>query len=116
MFNNAGYPLSRGRRLRLTKTLRDLASETNLSSKNLVQPLFVSENDDENNEIEKMPGIFRIKENKILAEEYICGSDYTVALMNGKCLGVLEILPNESFYNYSAKYKNKKTHSLTFFW
>ena len=48
MFNNAGYPLSRGRRLRLTKTLRDLASETNLSSKNLVQPLFVSENDDEN--------------------------------------------------------------------
>ena len=50
-----------------------------------------------------------IKENKILAEEYICGSDYTVALMNGKCLGILEILPNESFYNYSAKYKNKKT-------
>ena len=29
--------------------------------------------------------------------------------MNGKCLGILEILLNESFYNYSAKYKNKKT-------
>ena len=68
MLYNADYPLSRGRRLRLTKTLRDLVSETSLSSKNLVQPLFVSENDDENNEVEKMPGIFRIKEKKILKE------------------------------------------------
>ena len=49
------------------------------------------------------------KENEILAEEYIYGNDYTVALMDGKCLGILEIIPKESFYNYSAKYKNNKT-------
>ena len=51
----------------------------------------------------------KINEKQILVEEYIDGSDYTVALMNGKALGVLEIIPRESFYNYSAKYKNKKT-------
>ncbi len=51
----------------------------------------------------------KINQNLILVEEYINGSDYTVALMNGKALGVLEIIPRESFYNYSAKYNNKKT-------
>ena len=51
----------------------------------------------------------KINENLILVEEYIDGSDYTVALMNGKVLGIMEIIPSESFYNFSAKYKNKKT-------
>ena len=45
----------------------------------------------------------------MLVEEYIDGTDYTVALMNGRPLGILEIIPSESFYNYSAKYKDKKT-------
>ena len=50
-----------------------------------------------------------IKDHEILAEEYIVGRDYTVALMNGKPLGILEIIPSESFFNYDAKYNNKKT-------
>ena len=32
------------------------------------------------------------------------GRELTVAVMNGKALGVLEILPTEKFYNYKAKY------------
>ena len=51
----------------------------------------------------------KIKEKLILVEEYIEGSDYTVALMNGKVLGILEIIPNKSFYNFSAKYNSKET-------
>ena len=51
----------------------------------------------------------QIKQKVMLIEEYIQGSDYTVALMNGKVLGILEIIPNHSFYNFSAKYKSKET-------
>ena len=50
-----------------------------------------------------------MKEKLILVEKYIEGSDYTVALMNGKVLGILEIIPNKSFYNFSAKYNSKET-------
>ena len=51
----------------------------------------------------------KMNENLILVEEYIEGSDFTVALMNGKVLGVLEIIPYETFYNFSAKYNSNKT-------
>ncbi|PPR27674.1 MAG: D-alanine--D-alanine ligase B [Alphaproteobacteria bacterium MarineAlpha9_Bin4] len=51
----------------------------------------------------------KTNEKFFLIEEYIDGIDCTVALMNGKVLGLLEIIPSESFYNYSAKYKNKET-------
>ena len=50
-----------------------------------------------------------MKEKLILIEKYIKGSDYTVALMNGKVLGILEIIPKKSFYNFSAKYNSKDT-------
>lgn len=41
---------------------------------------------------------------KILAEEFIPGRELTVAVMDNKPLGVLEIIPNSEFYNYRAKY------------
>ena len=41
---------------------------------------------------------------KILAEEYIPGRELTVAVMDNKPLGVLEIIPTIDFYNYKAKY------------
>ncbi|MGN0905321.1 MAG: D-alanine--D-alanine ligase [Alphaproteobacteria bacterium] len=41
---------------------------------------------------------------EIMAEEYIEGRELTVAVMSGKALGVLEIIPHEKFYNYRAKY------------
>ena len=41
---------------------------------------------------------------KIMAEEYIPGRELTVAVMDGKPLGVLEIIPAKGFYNYHAKY------------
>lgn len=42
----------------------------------------------------------------ILAEEYIPGRELTAAVLDGKPLGVLEIVPNEDFYDYHAKYTN----------
>ena len=51
----------------------------------------------------------KIDEKQILIEEYIEGTDFTVALMNGKILGLLEIIPKDSFYSFSAKYKNSQT-------
>lgn len=40
----------------------------------------------------------------ILAEEYISGRELTVAVMDGKPLGILEIIPTTDFYNYHNKY------------
>lgn len=40
----------------------------------------------------------------ILAEEYIPGREMTVAVMDGKPLGILEIIPAKGFYNYQNKY------------
>lgn len=43
-------------------------------------------------------------DDEILAEEFIPGRELTVAVMDDKPLGVLEIIPNSEFYNYKAKY------------
>lgn len=43
---------------------------------------------------------------EILAEEYVAGREMTVAVMDGKALGMLEILPAKDFYDYTAKYSN----------
>ncbi|MBR1777998.1 MAG: D-alanine--D-alanine ligase [Alphaproteobacteria bacterium] len=40
----------------------------------------------------------------ILAEEYIPGRELTAAVMDGKPLGLLEIIASKDFYNYKAKY------------
>ena len=52
-----GYPSSRPRRLRRTEAIRRLVSETDLSVRNLVLPLFVREGVDEPVPIEAMPGV-----------------------------------------------------------
>ena len=52
----APFPLSRPRRLRRTRVLRELARETRLSPRDLVAPLFVKEGIDEPLPISSMPG------------------------------------------------------------
>lgn len=41
---------------------------------------------------------------EILAERFIPGRELTVAVMGDRALGVCEIIPNGSFYDYTAKY------------
>ncbi|MBV39747.1 MAG: D-alanine--D-alanine ligase [Rhodospirillaceae bacterium] len=40
----------------------------------------------------------------VLAERYVPGRELTVAVMDGKALGVTEILTDDGFYDYDAKY------------
>ncbi len=62
------YPNTRLRRLRKNLNLIELVSETNLTSKDLIQPIFIKENFEGKEEIESMPGIFRFGLNHVLIE------------------------------------------------
>lgn len=43
-------------------------------------------------------------EDEILVEEYIDGREFSVGILNGKALPVIEIVVNEGFYDYKNKY------------
>ena len=62
------YPSTRLRRLRKNLNLIELVSETNLTSKDFIQPIFIKENFEGKEEIESMPGIFRFGLNHVLSE------------------------------------------------
>ena len=62
------YPLARLRRLRSTKSIRDLVAESKLSTDDLIQPIFVKESLKEMEEIESLKGIYRHSEESILKE------------------------------------------------
>tara|TARA_Y100000746_G_scaffold221517_1_gene221102 strand:- start:745 stop:1743 length:999 start_codon:yes stop_codon:yes gene_type:complete len=59
MFIERKFPNTRLRRLRRNTNLIDLVSETNLSSNDLIQPIFIKENFDGTEPIDSMPNIFR---------------------------------------------------------
>ena len=41
---------------------------------------------------------------EVMVEEYVPGRELTVAVMNGKALGVTDIVPKTEFYDFDAKY------------
>lgn len=53
------FPISRPRRLRLTKNLRSMLRETELSPADFVYPLFVRHGENLQKEISSMPGVFQ---------------------------------------------------------
>ena len=62
------YPLARLRRLRSTKSIRDLVAENKLSTDDLIQHIFVKESLKEIEEIGSLKGIYRHSEESILKE------------------------------------------------
>ncbi len=62
------FPDTRLRRLRRTRTLRDLVRETELSPAHLVQPLFVTAGESVREPIEAMPGVERLSISEAVAE------------------------------------------------
>ena len=44
-------------------------------------------------------------ENRVLAERKIEGRELTVAILDGETLPIVEIIPNEGFYDYKNKYQ-----------
>ena len=59
------FPTTRLRRLRKTKWLRDLVSETNISVNDLILPIFVREGKNKIQSIKSMPGIKRYSIDKL---------------------------------------------------
>lgn len=62
------YPLSRLRRLRSNKSIRDIVAENRLSIDDLIQPIFVKESLKAKEEIKSLSGIFRHSEKSVLEE------------------------------------------------
>ena len=62
------YPNTRLRRLRKNSNLIDLISETNISSNDLIQPIFIKENFKGTEEINSMPWILRLGLDQALIE------------------------------------------------
>ena len=53
------FPIQRGRRLRVTESVRSLVRETSLSPSDFMFPMFIAEGENSHVEIPSMPGIFR---------------------------------------------------------
>ena len=49
----------------------------------------------------------------VMFEQYIKGYELTVAVLNGKALGVCQIIPKNAFYDWDAKYNRDDTEYLT---
>ena len=45
--------------------------------------------------------------NELILEEYVGGQEIQVAIINGKPLGAIELIPKRLFYDYKAKYTKK---------
>lgn len=60
------YPKTRLRRLRYNKVIRDLVDDTNLSTKDLIYPIFVCEGKNIKKEIKSMPGQYQLSIDNVL--------------------------------------------------
>lgn len=49
---------------------------------------------------------------RLMVEEYIPGTELSVAVLNGAALGVIELRPTTGFYDYKAKYTDGVTEHL----
>ena len=47
------------------------------------------------------------KYDELILEEYIGGQEVQVAVINGKPVGAIELIPRRLFYDYKAKYTKK---------
>ena len=50
--------------------------------------------------------------NNILIEKYIAGRELTIAILDGEALPVIEIIPEDGFYDYDHKYRKNKTNFI----
>ena len=58
-----------------------------------------------------MDAAFKL-ENELVIEDYIEGQEYTCGVLAGEGLPVVEITPNEGFYDYNAKYQPGATKEV----
>lgn len=108
-FREAGVPCPQGIFMKKSQRL-DCFSDTGLSLPCVVKPncggssVGVSIVRDES-EYEKALDEAFSYEDEILIEEYVEGREFSVGVMEGKALPIIEIAPIEGFYDYKNKYK-----------
>ena len=51
-------------------------------------------------------------ETKVLVEQYIKGREFSVGVINGKALPIIEIIPKTGFYDYINKYQSGRTEEI----
>ena len=76
------YPRTRLRRLRYNKVIRDLVNDTNLSTKDLIYPIFVCEGKNIKKEIKSMPGQFQLSIDNVLkiCDKLVSKNIYSIIL------------------------------------
>ena len=51
-------------------------------------------------------------EDEIIVEEYIRGREFSIGVVNGEALPIIEIIPLKGFYDYENKYKPGMTRDV----
>ncbi|MBK1810588.1 D-alanine--D-alanine ligase [Clostridium sp. YIM B02505] len=49
---------------------------------------------------------------EVLVEQYLQGEEYTIPILNGKIMPILQIKTKETFFDYKAKYFDDKTQEV----
>ena len=65
---NRKYPSSRLRRLRQSKTIRDLVAENTVSSNDLIEPMFLVDSKSDAGPVKSMPGVERFEKDQLFRE------------------------------------------------
>lgn len=51
-------------------------------------------------------------EKEVLVEQYVKGREFSIGVIDGKALPIIEIIPKEGFYDYVNKYQAGKTEEI----
>lgn len=53
-----------------------------------------------------------VYEREVLVEQYVKGREFSVGVIDGKALPIIEIIPKEGFYDYVNKYQSGRTEEI----
>ena len=53
-----------------------------------------------------------VYETEVLVEQYVKGREFSIGVLDGKALPIIEIIPKEGFYDYINKYQSGKTEEI----
>jgi len=63
-------------------------------------------------ELQKAVSVAKKFESNVLIEQMISGREFSIGILNGKALPVIEIIPKEGFYDYKNKYQTGLTQEI----
>ena len=63
-------------------------------------------------ELDAAIAIARRYENRVLVEDFVSGREFSVGILGGEALPVIEIIPKSGFYNYKNKYQAERAREV----